>query len=67
MNQKEKDGYIESIQNFTDRQLLELNTYHTRKSADYLKSIDRSMTFFLNLTIISLVIGIIVFIVNYKQ
>ena len=59
MKQKEKDGYIESLKPFTDRELLELNTYHSRKSADSLNSIHYILNFFFMLTVISIIIGII--------
>jgi len=62
MKHTEKDGYIESLKPFTDRELQELNTYHQRKSSDHLKSIDRTLIFFLNLVILSIIIGIVYFV-----
>lgn len=56
---REKDDYIASLKYFSERELLELQTYYARKTMDDTKSINNKVQFFYILHII----GILVFLI----
>lgn len=57
MDYKEKQEYIAKVKNFTDRQLLEYQTFYSRKQAEYLRII---MFIVVNAAIISAIaLGIV--------
>jgi len=57
--QQEKEEYIESIKNFNDRELAELQTYYARKTMDYAKSTNGYLFVMYVLAILSILGGII--------
>ena len=62
MKSKEKEGYMESLKNFSDRELLELQTYYARKTSDHAKSISGIVNFCFFLLCISVAITLIGFV-----
>jgi len=52
---QEKQEYIDSLKNHTDRELFELQTYYARKTMDYSKSINGYLFIMYGLVILSLI------------
>lgn len=61
MKSREKEKYISSLKNFSDRELLELQTYYARKTSDNAKSISGIVNFCFFLVCISIAIALIGF------
>ena len=58
--QQEKEEYMVTLNNFTDRELVELQTYYARKTMDYSKSSNGYLFVIYLFLIISVIIGVIV-------
>ena len=58
--QQEKEEYMATLNNFTDRELVELQTYYARKTMDYCKSTNGYLFVIYILFILSAVGGLII-------
>ena len=64
MNQDDYDNYISSLKSRSDRELLEVQTYYAKKSAEYAKS---SNNYHFRIFFLMLLVALIVLLVTVSK